>query len=719
MPLIAPIASATATPTLSLSYTGSGDNVQINVTGAPNTSVLLFYTSTGSGSQFSSLGTTNSSGVFSIIVSSATYGIVPNSLVHVALGGISGAQSSGIAWPYFQSTTASTLTLSQTALLLNAGQTSTITASVNYLYLLNNSNPSIANINFNASQITIQALTYGSTVANICAVGSTTNCSSVTITVQNSSTQQLSFSQNNFSIISGQSVPVTIIGGSGLYTISNNSNSSAVQANLSGSTITLTASGTSGASSITVCTTDLNYCGIINTSATTVNSSAITFSQTSPIVSIGQSTTVTIYGGVSGSNFYVSSNSNPSIVQANINSNILTLVANASTGTSTVIVCAYGGSCGSLVATVTTAGNSNGPILLSQNTISILAGQSSNITISGGSTPYSISSNSPNIFQGAISGNTLTVYGVNPGSATANICASAGCTTLSVIINSVTSSTNTTQLTFSQNNILLNVGQQVTVYISGNGNYYVGSNNNPNAASAVLNGGAAIVTATSVGSSSISICQNGGQCSTLYVSVGGTAIQNSSITLSSSSQSVPTGNPVTFTVYASNFTNPSYSLKDSFSGTTISNTNINSSGVFSWTPAASDVGVHNITIYASDTYGHSANATAQITVSAPSVSQPSTASPAATTQATPAYSFTRTLKFGMSGEDVFMLQKFLNSSGFQISSSGSGSPGHETENFGAKTKAALIKFQKAHNINPPIGNFGPITRSFINSIQGG
>ena len=510
-----------ATPVLSLSATGSGDNVQINVNGDPGASVLFFYTQKNVGQQMVILGTTNSSGYFSTVVSSSTYGIASNTAVYVKTGGINGSQSANFTWPYFQgSTTTGTLTLSQTALLLNIGQTSTLTASANYIYLSSNSNPAVANINFNANQITVQALTIGSTSVNICIVGNASSCATLSVVVQNSSSQQLNFSQNNFSIYSGQSNSVTVTGGSGIYTISSNSNPSAVQASLNGSTVTLTAGSTTGAASITVCTTDLSDCGIINASSTTVNSSAISFSQTNPVVSLGQSTTITIYGGVSGSNFYVSSNSNPSIVQANINNNILTLIGNSTTGSSTINVCAYAGSCGSLIANVSNTG-STGAISLSQNSVSILAGQSANITILGGSTPYNLSAqNSTNIFNGNISGNVLTIYGVNPGSGTASVCSSVGCTNLSITINGLNSTTSN-QPVFSQNNILLNSGQQTTVYISGGGSFYVSNNSNPAAASATINGTSAVVTANVSGSTNILICQNGGQCATLYITVSG------------------------------------------------------------------------------------------------------------------------------------------------------------------------------------------------------
>jgi D-alanyl-D-alanine endopeptidase (penicillin-binding protein 7) len=58
--------------------------------------------------------------------------------------------------------------------------------------------------------------------------------------------------------------------------------------------------------------------------------------------------------------------------------------------------------------------------------------------------------------------------------------------------------------------------------------------------------------------------------------------------------------------------------------------------------------------------------------------------------------FTRTLAVGDKGPDVLALQKYLNTHGAVITTSGAGSPGKETNLFGAMTKAALAKFQAAH-----------------------
>jgi hypothetical protein len=74
------------------------------------------------------------------------------------------------------------------------------------------------------------------------------------------------------------------------------------------------------------------------------------------------------------------------------------------------------------------------------------------------------------------------------------------------------------------------------------------------------------------------------------------------------------------------------------------------------------------------------------------------------------YIFKRNLATGSIGADVMMLQKYLNANGFILVKSGPGSSGQETSKFGAATRTALIKFQKANNISPAIGYFGPATR---------
>lgn len=73
----------------------------------------------------------------------------------------------------------------------------------------------------------------------------------------------------------------------------------------------------------------------------------------------------------------------------------------------------------------------------------------------------------------------------------------------------------------------------------------------------------------------------------------------------------------------------------------------------------------------------------------------------------------RDLMTGMSGEDVRALQKLLNANGFVVANTGPGSPGSETDLFGALTRAALAGYQAAHGIAPAAGYLGPVTREHM------
>lgn len=79
--------------------------------------------------------------------------------------------------------------------------------------------------------------------------------------------------------------------------------------------------------------------------------------------------------------------------------------------------------------------------------------------------------------------------------------------------------------------------------------------------------------------------------------------------------------------------------------------------------------------------------------------------------------FTKDLSLGMTDPQVKELQQVLNKNPqTQLSVSGPGSPGNETQYFGPITQAAVIKFQKLHKINPSSGYVGPLTRAVLNTI---
>ena len=85
--------------------------------------------------------------------------------------------------------------------------------------------------------------------------------------------------------------------------------------------------------------------------------------------------------------------------------------------------------------------------------------------------------------------------------------------------------------------------------------------------------------------------------------------------------------------------------------------------------------------------------------------------------------FTRNLQLGSVGDDVKLLQIYLNNHGFTISTTGTGSKGHESTSFGQKTKSAVAKYQEYYKdeiltpfgLTVGTGYFGTATRNFINN----
>ncbi|OGN28182.1 MAG: hypothetical protein A3A33_02395 [Candidatus Yanofskybacteria bacterium RIFCSPLOWO2_01_FULL_49_25] len=386
-----PLVAHAMTPTLSLSATGSGDNVQVTVQGDASSSVLLYYQSSGYQYQTQSIGTTNMSGSYSYTISTATYGIIGGSLVHVI---VNNQQSLDVAWPYGSGS--NTLSLSQTSLSMSTGQTATVTAyNTGYsLYISNNTNSSVASATISGNQITITANNYGSTTMTICAQSNT--CATIMVNVQ--------------------------------YRYNNN----------------------------------------------------------------------------------------------------------------------YG----------------SGTVSVSQSSVTLAVGQSADITVSGGTMPYTMFSGSTNIFQSAIGGNTLTLTGLANGSGTLSVCSSAGngsgCASIYVTISgsgyNYNNIYNNTQISLSQSSISVNSGSSTTVTITGNGGYYISNNTNPNIASAYISGNSVSVSGLAYGSDTISICQSGGQCATLYVSVGYNNNNNyygtvTPITFSQPSPSLNVGQSTTVTIY--------------------------------------------------------------------------------------------------------------------------------------------------------------------------
>jgi peptidoglycan hydrolase-like protein with peptidoglycan-binding domain len=80
----------------------------------------------------------------------------------------------------------------------------------------------------------------------------------------------------------------------------------------------------------------------------------------------------------------------------------------------------------------------------------------------------------------------------------------------------------------------------------------------------------------------------------------------------------------------------------------------------------------------------------------------------------PQYVFSRNLSYGMTGNDVRSLQRFLITQDAGPAARVLAKVG-ATGTFGILTRNAVIEFQKSVGIVPASGYFGPITRAYVNN----
>lgn len=418
--LMALAASAYAmTPTFSISST-SGSSVEVTVSGDANSNVMLYYNvASASGMQTETLGSTNSSGYFSTTVSVS--GAIPGDNAYVI---VDGQQSAMQSWPV----PAGAPSLNQTSVTIGLGQSVSVYSqgSSAAVYAASNSNPSAAGVAVNGTQITITGDQTGSTNVSICYAGTASDCANLYIDVQAGSV--LTFSQSSPTVAVGQGISVTLSGGNGNYSITGNSNPSYVSAVLSGDTITINGEEL-GSANITACDSSGNCGTLYVTVSSSASSGSLYFSNESPSIAVGQVTTVTLSNG---SDYYVTGNSNTSVVSQSISGNVLTL-SGLESGVSTITVCSESNGCGTLAVTVG-ATNTN-EVTFGVTNPTVTQGQSETVSLSGGSGYYVSSNSNSNIVSPGVNGTNLTLYGSNVGSASLVVCASGGsCNTLYVTV---------------------------------------------------------------------------------------------------------------------------------------------------------------------------------------------------------------------------------------------------------------------------------------------
>lgn len=261
-----------ATPTLAFAQSGT-NSIQISVNGDPNQVVNLYYYQIGSSisNSVGSIGTTNSSGYFSNTLYTGAYNIPAGASVYVV---VNGQQSSTATWP---STSGGSVYLSQSNVIMNQGQTTSVSISGgngNSYYINSNSNSSVVGASVSGSVLTLNAITTGYVTINVCSLGTTTTCAPLAVTVNaswggnNSGTIYLSPSL--VTVAPGQTQTVYINNynsgnyynqsyyGAQTYYISNNPGSQYFSASISGNTV-IVYGNNPGSATINICS---QYSGV-------------------------------------------------------------------------------------------------------------------------------------------------------------------------------------------------------------------------------------------------------------------------------------------------------------------------------------------------------------------------------------------------------------------------------------------------------------------------
>ncbi len=372
-----------ATPILSVTQPDVNNTIRITVSNADSNGWLSLSQRQGSSPTIfiSNFGQTDGSGNFNQL-STLSSGR-SSSQVEIFVS-VNGQRSNSVfVTPYGYYNTGgnssyNTVSLSQSTLTLNSGQTASVNiyGSNNYynnsFYIYNGVNNNVANASINGNVLNVYAVGSGSNTITICQTGYSSQCANLYVTVNsnNYNTGTITFSNGSPSLSVGQTSNISIytnyLSGNNYY-ISSNSNSNVVSAYISGSTLVLTGIA-NGNSTISVCQNS-GQCGTVYVTVTGYNynynnnyNNNFTISPSSLSLNAGQNATAIISNSYYGNNYYtVSTNSNPSVASATISGNVVNVYAN-SYGTTSISICQNSNyQCNSLFVSV--GGYTNGSVL--------------------------------------------------------------------------------------------------------------------------------------------------------------------------------------------------------------------------------------------------------------------------------------------------------------------------------------------------------------------
>ena len=317
-----------------------------------------------------------------------------------------------------------------------------------------------------------------------------------------------------------------------------------------------------------------------------------------------------------------------------------------------------------------------------QNNISLAAGVSQTVTISGGNGTYQVSNiSNPSAVSAGMSGSGIIVFASAAGTGAIKVCDTSNvCGTLNV---TVTPAAASQAVVFSVTNPTLAVGQNLNIAITGGAvSYIVLANSNPDIVQANMTTNATLsLTGVTAGTDSLTVCATGGGgCNPLPVTVTGPA---TTATVVPATATTVTATPAV----AAPVVQPS---------TAVANTALLAE-IQTMQTAVTQVLAQIQSIQSQlNQLEAQVNAGSGITTNTTVLSS----APSGTSN------FTELLTLGSQDAQVTALQQQLTALGFYS--------GPITGYYGSLTEAAVVKYQTAHGI-AGTGSLGPGMRTALNA----
>lgn len=401
----------------------------------------------------------------------------------------------------------------------------------------------------------------------------------------------------------------------------------------------------------------------------------ITLSQPNAYIPIGQTLTMVISGG--NGNYYISSNSNSGVASATISGSTLSYTG-ISGGSAIVTICGTGGGlCTS--TTISTNNTSSNGLTISPSSLTLTPGQSGIFTVSGGNTPYTVTTVSGENLTYFANGNTISISGSLTGTRLLNVCSANNvCGSVNVMVSG--SANNAVNL--SPSVITLSTNQNGTVQLTGGNGSYSVTTLSGDSVSAQVSGNMLTISAQTSGTRTLNVCSSNATCSTLLVTITGNA-QSSNVNYAlflavneTLRLNMTGGNGSAFYLQSGVSSPVTASLNNSILSVTGKN-----------------FGTSIVTVCQNN------NATClplTFTVNQSDTSNSGTGGP---------YTFNIDMWYGQTSSEVVELQKYLIEENYLVSDA--------TGYFGSLTLDAVKRFQAAKNISTT-GYVGTLTRGALN-----